>query len=511
MKTLKLLGAALAAVTMTFTAQAAKTAKAVVQDGGTTLKFVYDDNDYGTKGTDWYSVAEAEAIDSSDGTQPWYGASLKFTSVIIDSSFKDYKPKQCALWFYYMRNVTAITGLENLDTSAATDMKLMFGRCSSIPSLDLDTFDTSNVTNTESMFQYCSKLGKVVVSGAFNMSKVEKSTGMFTGCTNLVGGVGTVFDKTHTDKSYARIDGGPSAPGYFTAATVLPEGSYCIHFDANGGTGTMADQICTRDKVYNLTKCAFTRTSGKFVGWRSSKNGKLYADGILVFDLAEPGETVTMTAVWELDGVQLWADGPYWAECNVGAAKPEDYGYYFWWGDTVGYKRVGDSWNASDGSKTAFSFNYSNCLTFEKIDVELFSEGFIDGTRNLAAAHDAATKHLGAPWRLPTAAEIQALIDNCDGEWTMCNEVAGWLVKGRGAFASKSIFLPATGYGNGTSILDPGSGGCYWTSTPSTAATVNKGTDWGCYARSLNFVSGSIYMPFPDPSRFFGMTVRPVR
>ena len=37
--------------------------------------------------------------------------------------------------------------------------------------------------------------------------------------------------------------------------------------------------------------------------------------------------------------VQLWEGGPYWATTNIGAEKPEDYGYYFWWGDTVGYKR----------------------------------------------------------------------------------------------------------------------------------------------------------------------------
>ena len=43
-------------------------------------------------------------------------------------------------------------------------------------------------------------------------------------------------------------------------------------------------------------------------------------------------------------GVQLWENGPYWAECNVGATKPEDYGYYFWWGDTVGYTRSGGTW-----------------------------------------------------------------------------------------------------------------------------------------------------------------------
>ena len=25
------------------------------------------------------------------------------------------------------------------------------------------------------------------------------------------------------------------------------------------------------------------------------------------------------------DAVQLWEGGPYWAECNVGATKPEEY------------------------------------------------------------------------------------------------------------------------------------------------------------------------------------------
>ena len=42
-----------------------------------------------------------------------------------------------------------------------------------------------------------------------------------------------------------------------------------------------------------------------------------------------------------LGGVQLWENGPYWAECNAGATRPEEYGYYFWWGDTVGYTRSG--------------------------------------------------------------------------------------------------------------------------------------------------------------------------
>ena len=38
----------------------------------------------------------------------------------------------------------------------------------------------------------------------------------------------------------------------------------------------------------------------------------------------------------EPDAVQLWENGPYFATCNVGANEPQGYGYFFWWGDTVG-------------------------------------------------------------------------------------------------------------------------------------------------------------------------------
>ena len=64
-----------------------------------------------------------------------------------------------------------------------------------------------------------------------------------------------------------------------------------------------------------------------------------------------------------LGGVQLWENGPYWAECNVGATKPEEVGYYFWWGDTVGYKRVGDRWDAVDGSHAGLQYNDENIWT----------------------------------------------------------------------------------------------------------------------------------------------------
>ena len=65
-------------------------------------------------------------------------------------------------------------------------------------------------------------------------------------------------------------------------------------------------------------------------------------------------------------GVQLWEGGPYWAEFNVGATKPEDYGYSFWWGDIVGYEKVGECWNAVDGSRKDFLFSTEDCITTDK-------------------------------------------------------------------------------------------------------------------------------------------------
>ena len=187
-------------------------------------------------------------------------------------------------------------------------------------------------------------------------------------------------------------------------------------------------------------------------------------------------------------GVQLWEGGPYWATCNVGASKPEEYGLYFWWGDTVGH--AGD-----------WAFNVDNWPTLGKTVAELRSLGYIDSSGNLAPAHDAARKHLGAPWRMPTHAEFSALISNCDTQWTTRNGVNGQLVKGRGAYSSKSVFLPAAGGGNDSDLLDPGSGGYYWSSTPY--------SDYSVFAWILGFTSGHFRRSLID--RYYGQSVRPLR
>ena len=201
-------------------------------------------------------------------------------------------------------------------------------------------------------------------------------------------------------------------------------------------------------------------------------------------------------------GVQLCKDGPYWATCNVGAMKREECGYYFWWGDAVGHKRNvnNDGWISAKDS-TPFSFSSENCPTQGKSNLDLLTEGCIDETGNLVATYDAATEHLGKPWRMPTDAEFSALISNCDMEWTSCNGVTGRLVTGKGDCASKSIFLPAVGNGIDSGLYSLGSNGGYWSSTP---ILDSSDSSW-----DLRFSSSDFYRDYYI--RSYGQAVRPVR
>ncbi len=214
-----------------------------------------------------------------------------------------------------------------------------------------------------------------------------------------------------------------------------------------------------------------------------------------------------------LGGVQLWENGPYWAECNVGATKPEEYGYYFWWGDTVGYTPSGGTWTddwyysgvtwvSSTGEQMSrSSFTSSSCPTYGKDNSTLLSEGWIDATGNLAPEHDAAAAHLGSPWRMPTDDEIQALFDNCTTEWITTNGVSGRLVTGKGDYSDRSIFLPAAGHGVDSGLDSPGSYGYYWSSSPHSG---KSGIAW-----YLLFYSGDFIRL--DDYRCGGRSVRPVR
>ena len=108
--------------------------------------------------------------------------------------------------------------VSNFNTAKVTSMSWMFSDVAQ-PTLDLSSFDTRKVTDMSNMFNYSSDLTTIFVGSKWSTAAVTNSTDMFYNCRNLVGGQGTTFNYSNpTDKTYAHIDGGPSNPGYFTAA-----------------------------------------------------------------------------------------------------------------------------------------------------------------------------------------------------------------------------------------------------------------------------------------------------
>ena len=74
---------------------------------------------------------------------------------------------------------------------------------------------------------------------------------------------------------------------------------YTVHYDANGGSGSMANQDFTYDEGA-LNACAFTRTGYTFTGWSTTQNGSVeYTDQQATPNVtATDGATVTLYAQW---------------------------------------------------------------------------------------------------------------------------------------------------------------------------------------------------------------------
>ena len=203
--------------------------------------------------------------------------------------------------------------------------------------------------------------------------------------------------------------------------------------------------------------------------------------------------------------VQLWEGGPYWAEMNIGAEKPWEYGLYFWWGDIVGYRCVNGVWMANDGSSSNFSFDENIIPTYNKPCSSLKSEGWIMDDNTLVTEHDAAHIQWGGSWRMPTVQELDSLLKKCELIWTTTNGVRGYIVCGKGDYASSRIFLPSAGFADKTSLIYDSWDGYYWSSNPYSIDTYSCGLFFQPMRRHN---SSRTITNFP---RNRGLTIRPVQ
>ena len=151
---------------------------------------------------------------------------------------------------------------------------------------------------------------------------------------------------------------------------------------------------------------------------------------------------------------------------------------------------------ASDGSSSNFSFDQSNTPTENKSIDFLKSQGWISADAILVPAHDAAHVHWGGAWRIPTKQELTNLVIKCDWTWTTLNGVQGHVVKGRGTYASASIFLPCAGFGRGTSLDTAGTHGNYWSSN---------------YSSTFLYFYSSHHDTYDSRYRLNGESIRPVK
>lgn len=142
-----------------------------------------------------------------------------------------------------------------------------------------------------------------------------------------------------------------------------------------------------------------------------------------------------------------WVDlglpsGVRWATCNYRAARPQQAGEYYGWGDSTPRCEYSRDVSKSHGVDTG------------------------DISNNLA--YDEVRRVWGRGWRMPTIADFQELIDNCDYMFTQYGDSYGAIFMSRtnGQF----IFLPLTGYKENWDFMDASIEGLYWTSTPHSEA-----------------------------------------
>ena len=176
-----------------------------------------------------------------------------------------------------------------------------------------------------------------------------------------------------------------------------------------------------------------------------------------------------------------------WATCNVGADTPEGYGDYFAWGETE--------------SKSIYSWStYEWCngsnSTLTKYNT-MSNYGTVDNKTVLDLSDDAARANWGGSWRMPTDAEWTELRTRCVWTWTTLGGRNGYNVRGPNG---NTIFLPAAGHRNGTSLNGAGSYGLFWSSSLNTVLPYN--------ALYVYFNSSNVEWNYY--SRYYGHSVRPV-
>ncbi len=357
----------------------------------------------------------------------------------------------------------------------------MFQDCTSLiaaPELPATTLADDCYTE---MFSGCTSLSTAPELPATTLAHTCYAA-MFSGCTSLI--IAPELPATTLAVGcYASMFSGctslASAPEL--PATTLSEECYFYLFQ---GCSNLNHIKCLATDI-SASKCLYSwvtgvSSSGVFIKdpdatWPTGDSG--IPEGWTVYPTGLPAE---------VEAVDLGLSVK-WANINVGATSPEEYGGYFAWGETE--PKADYSWgtykwcNGSETTLTKYNTKSEN--------------GIVDNKTTLYPEDDAARANWGGNWRMPTDAEWTELRNNCTWTCTTQNGVNGRLVT---ASNGNSIFLPAAGNRIDTDLLDVGSLSYYWSSSLS--------TDYPYGAWGAGFGSGGVY--WDGCYRCYGQSIRPV-
>ena len=132
------------------------------------------------------------------------------------SNFDTVKVKNMASMFQCCDEVENLN-ISSFDTSSVEDMSEMFSECE-LQCLNIAGFNTKSVKKMNEMFKWDDKLVSIYASNKFKVANDCDSSEMFRYASSLKGDKGTKYNPDYADGEYARVDGGKSAPGYFSSA-----------------------------------------------------------------------------------------------------------------------------------------------------------------------------------------------------------------------------------------------------------------------------------------------------
>ena len=233
-------------------------------------------------------------------------------------------------------------------------------------------------------------------------------------------------------KDYGYENRDPGACNYPTSDLMTNEMSHCHNYKYNSNRQNSNYGRCGGRPVRAVIAPPAT--------YNNSANATTGTAAVTVTD------NVNANARTSCGWVQLWENGPRWAEFNVGS-------------DITSY-----------ADATSYSFNV--------IGGYYSFKGALHNAPNAGGVTDTATSLWGSNWRTPTKDEEDAILSNCD--FTYCDgttvqyesgcTLKGYKVTGRGAYASNSIFLPLGGVDDqnrGPSyVVAVESRGLFWSTEP---------------------------------------------